>query len=219
LTDGRGSSRGRDTGQVAWYAHGMRRTHAGGGSRVDETNASASLPSPRRARHEVHPRPAKGGARLRLMHVAAALAFASCGGLENGSGIGEGGPGSTDGSGQDTSSGSTDASGDDAGSTDASGREGGPTDSGLPDTGGAACVQITSMCTSVGLSSPCWYCPPSFFAQCPAAGGAPFNCSEYDGLTCFSCGFSHSGPAQGTLETCEGDPPEWKPLRHPSCSY
>src|SRR5580658_1540449 len=179
----------------------MRRTHAGG-SGVDDTNASATLPSPRRARHKMHPRLAKGGARLRFMHVAAVLALASCGGLENGSGIGEGGPGSADASGQDTGSGSSDALGDGAGVADASGREGGLPDSGFPDTGGAACVQITSMCASVGLSSPCWYCPPNFFAECPAFGAPPFRCPT-DGLTtCFGCGFSHSGPAQGTLFEC-----------------
>jgi hypothetical protein len=159
-----------------------------------------------------------GGARLRLMHVAAALAFASCGGLENGSGIGEGGPGSADASGQDASAGFPEASGDGAGVPDASGREGGPPDSGLPDTGGAACVQITSMCASVGLSSPCWYCPPSFFAQCPSIQVPPYSCSTV-GEECFGCGYAHSGPAPGQLDKCEGDPPLWKRERLLACSY
>jgi hypothetical protein len=211
LTDGRE----RDTGPVAWYADGMRRTHAGG-SGVDDTNASATLPSLCRARHVVHPRLANGGARLRLMHVAAALAFASCGGLENGSGIGEGGLGSADASAQDTSAGFPDASGDGAGLTDASGREGGPPDSALPDTGGASCVRTTQMCKALGLSSPCWSCSTGAFNQCQALGSPPYRCPTRDGFTgpCFSC----DQDGTGNVYDCVGSPSHFVAQGSMKCS-
>jgi hypothetical protein len=146
-----------------------------------------------------------------LTLIIAPLTIAACGGtIETGSSGGE-----------DRDSGSLDAVGcrgsscrpeNDSDSMDVSEHE---HDSGRsevgppPDTGGADCVLTSYMCVAGGLPSPCWYCPPLLFENCPALTG---TCNEMMGYEqCLVCDHRVITEYQ-----CEGSPPRWKVMAQPA---
>jgi hypothetical protein len=60
---------------------------------------------------------------------------------------------------------------------DASGHDGGLRNGGSPDSEAAACISNDDMCKSLGLPSPCWYCPPGFLKKCASTAlGDPLVC-------------------------------------------
>jgi len=139
--------------------------------------------------------------RARLVYVVTFLGVVSCGDIASESVSGGVDSGSPDSSAHEGGS----------GSVDASGHDGGLRNGGSPDSEAAACISNDDMCKSLGLPSPCWYCPPGFLKKCASTAG---TCNDTMGfLQCLTC--DHG---VGTEYQCEGDPPHWVAQTTMTCS-
>jgi hypothetical protein len=128
------------------------------------------------------------GGRLKLVHIVGALALASCGGQEIGTGSG--------------------------GSAGAGGGSGSGGSSGFPNDGGSLLPEVdSSACETEENCVLCdddkWHCPSVIYSQCPSDVVIGGSCQGYPYANCLECS-TDGGPAVAWLCLGVGGSQDWR---------